>query len=51
MKMDSAKGHSGGLLLGIRVESFEIEHMVCNDFFLVFLVRNIIDSQSSDSGF
>jgi hypothetical protein len=31
-----ARGHSGGLLLGIKVESFEVEHVEVASYFLGF---------------
>lgn len=37
-----AKGHSGGLLVGVKVESLEIEQVELADFFLGCLVRNRI---------
>lgn len=35
-----ARGHSGGLLLGIKLESFEVEKVEMAEFFLGCLVRN-----------
>lgn len=35
-----ANGHSGGLMLGIKVDSFEIEEIEMADFFLGCLIRN-----------
>ena len=35
-----AKGHSGGLLLGVKLESFEIEQVELAGYFLGCLVRN-----------
>lgn len=35
-----AKGHSGGLILGVKMDSFEIEHWELASYFLGCLVRN-----------
>jgi hypothetical protein len=39
-KWTLARGHSGGLLLGIKVESFEVEQVEVASYFLGCLVRN-----------
>lgn len=35
-----AKGHSGGLITGVRCDEFELEDFSIGDFFLAVLVRN-----------
>jgi hypothetical protein len=35
-----ARGHSGGLMLGVKVDSFEVEQWELANFFLGCLVRN-----------
>ena len=35
-----ARGHSGGMIMGVRAESFEVEDSVFENFFTGVLVRN-----------
>jgi exonuclease III len=39
-KWSQAKGHSGGLLLGVKLESFEIEQVEVAGYFIGCLIRN-----------
>lgn len=35
-----ARGHSGGLITGVKMDSFEIEHSEETKYFMCILIRN-----------